>query len=93
MQYVLIIHEVDNYIAWKKIFDAAAAIRKEAGEISYQVLQYELKPNKIVHFSAWSSIAAAKSFFESPRLIQIRKEAGVESPDFIYLEELEAGTL
>jgi len=93
MQYVLIIHEVANYTAWKKIFDAAAAIRKEAGEVSYQVLKYEMEPNKIVHFSAWSSIAAAKSFFESPRLIQIRKEAGVKSPDFIYLEELEAGIL
>jgi quinol monooxygenase YgiN len=93
MQYVLIIHEVANYTAWKKIFDTAATIRKEAGEISYQVLQYESKPNKIVHFSAWSSIENAKAFFESPRLAAIRKEAGVQSPEFIYLEELEAGIL
>lgn len=93
MPHVLIIHEVTNYTAWKKIFDAAAAIRKEAGEISYQVLQYELDPNKIVHFSAWSSIEKAKAFFESPRLAAIRKEAGVQSPEFIYLEQLEAGVL
>lgn len=93
MQYVLIIHEVANYTAWKKIFDTAATIRKEAGEISYQVLQYESEANKIVHFSAWSSIENAKAFFESPRLAAIRKEAGVQSPEFIYLEELEAGVL
>ena len=36
MQYVLIIHEVEDYAAWKAIFDNAAQIRKEAGEISYQ---------------------------------------------------------
>ncbi len=93
MQYVLIIHEVADYPAWKKVFDAAAKIRKEAGERSYQVLKYENEPNKIVHFSAWTSITNAKKFFESPELVKIRAEAGVKSPDFIYLEQLESGIL
>ena len=93
MQHVLIIHEVADYPAWKKVFDGAAGIRKEAGERSYQVLQYEQEPNKIVHFSAWTSIAAARAFFESPRLVKIRQEAGVKAPEFIYLNQLEAGDL
>jgi hypothetical protein len=46
-----------------------------------------------VHFSAWTSIAAAKAFFESPRLVEIRRQAGVKAPEFIYLDQLEAGTL
>jgi len=93
MQYVLIIHEVADYPAWKKVFDNAADIRREAGESSYQVLKYENEPNKIVHFSAWTSIEDAKNFFESPKLVKIRAEAGVKSPDFIYLEQLESGIL
>jgi quinol monooxygenase YgiN len=93
MQYVLIIHEVADYPAWKQVFDQAAKIRKEAGERSYQVLKYEHEPNKIVHFSAWTSLEDAKRFFESPQLVKIRAEAGVKSPDFIYLDQLEAGTL
>lgn len=93
MKYVLIIHEVEDYDVWKKIFDNASGIRKEAGEISYQVLKYENQPNKIVHFSAWSSIEDAKIFFESPKLVKIRSEAGVKSPDFIYLDLLEEGVL
>ena len=93
MPYVLIIHEVADYAAWKEVFDRAAGIRKEAGERSYQVLKYQNDPNKIVHFSAWTSIADAHRFFESPRLVQIRAEAGVKAPEFIYLEQLEAGTL
>ena len=93
MPNVLIIHEVADYAAWKIIFDRAAGIRKEAGERSYQVLRYENDPNKVVHFSIWTSTTAARAFFESPRLIQIREEAGVKVPDFIYLEELVAGTL
>lgn len=93
MKYVLIIHEVADYQAWKKIFDHASAIRKEAGEQSYQVLKYEEDANKIVHFSVWNTLENAKLFFESPKLIEIRKEAGVKSPEFIYLEELEKGIL
>ena len=93
MQHVLIIHEVVDYAAWKQVFDNAAGIRKEAGERSYQVLHYESDPNKIVHFSKWTSIADAKAFFESERLIEIRKQAGVKAPEFIYLEPLECGTL
>lgn len=93
MEYVLIIHEVEDYAAWKTIFDNAATIRKEAGEESYQVLKYEKEPNKIVHFSKWSSINNAKAFFESPELVEIRKQAGVKAPEFIYLNELESGVL
>lgn len=93
MPHVLIIHEVADYAAWKKIFDAAAGIRQEAGERSYQALKYEQEPNKIVHFSTWTSIADAKAFFESPKLVKIREEAGVKAPEFIYLDQLEAGTL
>lgn len=93
MPYVLIIHEVADYAAWKQVFDAAAGIRRVAGERSYQVLRYEQDGNRIVHFSAWTSLEAARRFFESPELVRIRAEAGVKAPEFIYLEELEAGTL
>ncbi len=93
MSHVLIIHEVADYAAWKSIFDSAAAIRREAGEMSFQVLKYESDPNRIVHFSRWTSLADARCFFESPRLIRIRQEAGVKAPEFIYLEQLESGIL
>ena len=93
MSYVLIIHEVADYPAWKKVFDGAAGIRKEAGERSYQVLKFQTDANKIVHFSQWTSLDSAKRFFESPKLVKIRNEAGVKSPEFIYLDQLEAGTL
>lgn len=93
MKYVLIIHEVEDYIAWKKIFDKASTIRKEAGEISYQILKYENELNKIVHFSVWSSLEKAKDFFQSQKLNKIRADAGVKSPYFIYLEQLETRIL
>lgn len=93
MPHVLIIHEVADYPAWKKVFDSAAAIRKEAGERTYQVLKYQRDPNRIVHFSVWTSLDDARRFFESPELVRIRADAGVKAPEFIYLEQLESGTL
>ena len=93
MPHVLIIHEVESYPAWKAIFDHAADIRKHAGEISYQLLRYDNDANTVVHFSAWSSLDNARRFFESPELIEIRRQAGVKAPEFIYLHEIERGLL
>ena len=87
MHHVLIIHEVEAYPAWKAIFDQAADLRKKAGEISYQLLRYDNDANTIVHFSAWSSLENARRFFESPELVEIRKQAGVKTPNFIRSEE------
>lgn len=93
MPQVIIIHEVDAYPAWKAIFDQAARIRKSAGEISYQLLRYDSDANSVVHFSEWSSLDKARRFFESPELVEIRRTAGVKTPTFIYLQEIERGVL
>lgn len=93
MPYVLIIHEVEAYPAWKTIFDHAAGIRKHAGEIRYQLLRHATDPNRIVHFSEWTSVDQARRFFESPELIEIRRKAGVNAPEFHYLHEIEQSLL
>ena len=93
MPHVLIIHEVEAYPAWKAVFDQAADLRKRAGEISYQLLRYDNDANTVVHFSQWSSLDNARRFFESPALVEIRKQAGVKAPSFIYLQEIERGVL
>ena len=93
MPSVLIIHEVENYSAWKAVFDRAAGIRKAAGEISYRLLRYDTDANALVHFSEWTSLAEARRFFESEELVEIRKKAGVKAPNFIYLDEIERGEL
>lgn len=91
--YVLIIHAVADYPAWKRVFDEAAGLRHAAGERAYQVLRDEHDAERVVHFSAWTSLAAARAFFESPELVAIRERAGVHAPEFHYLTQLEAGTL
>ncbi len=93
MPHVLIIHDVEAYAAWKTIFDQAAGIRKQAGEIRYQLLRHEMDANRLVHFSEWVSLDKARRFFESPELVEIRQRAGVKAPEFLYLNEIEQGLL
>ena len=93
MPFVLIIHEVADYAAWKAIFDKSATLRREAGEVAYQVLKYQDDHNRIVHFSRWKSLEAAREFFESASLVEIRRQAGVAAAEFIYLDQIEAGAL
>ena len=93
MAYVLILHEVESYPAWKVVFDEAAEIRKLAGEISYRLLRRDHHANRVVHFSEWSSLESARCFFESAELVEIRRRAGVKAPEFHYLHEIERGVL
>jgi quinol monooxygenase YgiN len=91
--YVLIVHDVEDYPAWKAIFDDAAGIRREAGEIEYRLLAADTDERRVVHFSRWTSHEAARAFFESPRLVEIRRQAGVKAPEFLYLNQIETGVL
>lgn len=93
MKFVLVIHEVEDFERWKLFFDRAEKIRKKAGEKAYQILKFEKQDRRVVHFSEWSTLEAARNFFESAEVIQIRKEAGVKAPEFFYLEQLAEGTL
>ncbi|MXO71218.1 antibiotic biosynthesis monooxygenase [Alteraurantiacibacter buctensis] len=93
MPCVLIIHEVAEYAHWKAAFDAAVGLRRDAGELSYQLLAFDDDANKVVHFSEWTSLAAARAFFQSEVVAEVRRRAGVKEPEFCYLERLEAGTL
>lgn len=93
MPFVLIVHQVDDYTAWKAVFDGAADIRKAAGEIDFKVLVSDTDPNRVVHFSRWRSLPEARQFFESADLVEIRRKAGVHAPDFNYLNELDFGVL
>jgi heme-degrading monooxygenase HmoA len=93
MPSVLIVHEVDDYGAWKAAFDKAAGLRKAAGEISFDLLRFDDDANKVVHFSEWTSLEAARQFFQSAEVAEIRRKAGVHEPEFRYLERLESGVL
>lgn len=91
--HVLIVHEVEHYETWKVVFDRTASIRTKAGEIGYRLLRLDTSTNHVMHFSARVSLDRARAFFESPDLIEIRHKAGVRATTFLYLDEIEHGSL
>lgn len=88
-KHVLIVHKVADYERWRTIFEEAAPLRKAAGELRYHLLAATEDGNQIVHYSQWKTLEAARAFFESDQLAQIRKTAGVEAPQFHYLNLIE----
>lgn len=88
---VIVIHRVADYTTWKTHFDAAAELRRGAGEETFEVYRSADDPNVVVHSATWSSLGAARSFFESPEVAAIRRRAGVETPTFLYLTLEDAG--
>jgi hypothetical protein len=82
-----IMHEVEDYSSWKAVFDHAAGIRKEAGEIVYQLLHYDRDANTIVHLSEWPSLHNAGASLNLRSCRDLGRTAGVQSRRFIYLQE------
>ena len=94
MTYVQVRHKVQDYSAWKTIFDGATKMRKASGEKSYQVWNTENDPNNLFLLFEWDNIANAKKFLGSTELKTAMKKAGViEEPEIRFLKELGRGKI
>lgn len=84
MSHLPILRNVDGYAAWTVVFNAVAGIRSAAGERHDEVLRDACDPSRVVHVSAWSSLADARRFFQSPRWVRPRAEVGVHAPECLH---------
>ena len=88
MASMLIQHQVKDFAAWKKVFDAALEMRKSNGEISAQVYRDSSDPNKVTTINKWNSLANAQKFAHSPELKAAMENAGVVgAPNVSFLNE------
>lgn len=86
MATLLVHHKVQDYSAWRKVFDNHDKTRKEYGSSGYQVFRSASDPNDITILMNWSSVDAAKTFAASDTLKDAMKNAGVISqPDVTFL--------
>jgi heme-degrading monooxygenase HmoA len=88
MAKLLVHHRVQDYSAWRKIFDDDDQRRKEYGSTGFQVLKSASDPNDITIIMDWPSVDAAQAFATSDALKEKMKNAGVISqPELMFLEE------
>jgi heme-degrading monooxygenase HmoA len=88
MATLLVHHKVQDYPAWRKIFDEQDNIRREQGSTGYRVLQSASDPNDLNVILEWDSVDNAKTFAASDTLKEAMKRAGVISqPEVTFLVE------
>jgi heme-degrading monooxygenase HmoA len=94
MSQVLIKHKVNDYDAWKAVFDNFADFRRSSGEKSYRILHQIDDPNDLTILFEWDTQNNAETFLASHELKSAMQEAGVaETPKIQFLNEAANGSL
>jgi quinol monooxygenase YgiN len=88
MASMLIQHKVNDYAAWKVVFDSVAALRKAGGEVSATIYRDASDPNNLTILNKWDSVENAQKFAHSPELRAAMEKAGVAgAPSITFLNE------
>ena len=90
MPYLLIRHRVEDYAAWKPIFDEHGAARRRGGSRGGRLFRNVQDQNHLVILLEWDDLDRAREFAASDDLRQAMQRAGVaDRPDVYFLEEVE----
>jgi len=84
----IVTHKVADWEKWKAGFESFKKIRREAGELSFEIGTLNNNPSTVYVINEWASVEAAKAFFANPKLAEAMKNAGVlEAPHFMILDK------
>jgi heme-degrading monooxygenase HmoA len=85
-------HSVQDYEAWKSVFDSVSDLRRRNGGKSYQILRQENGSNSLVLLFEWDNLDNARKYAASPELKEAMQRAGVTGkPEILFLEEAARG--
>jgi len=85
---VIVYHKTADFAKWKASFDAFARVRRDAGQLTYEVSTLVDDPNTVCVISEWPSVEKAKAFYALPSLAAHRQKAGeTEEMHIMYLEK------
>lgn len=77
-------HEVADYAAWRKSYDAFGATQKRLGVTAQAVYQSTDNPNDVTATHDFASVEKAKAFAASPELKSAMQGAGVKGAPQIW---------
>ena len=81
-------HKVQDYAAWRKVFDDLTAMRTGYGCTGHKVFQSPGDANELTILTEWKNIDQAKTYAASNDLKEGMKNAGVISqPDVMFLAD------
>jgi heme-degrading monooxygenase HmoA len=83
---------VQDYEAWKSVFDSMSGLRKKYGEESYRILRSENGSTELFVLFEWDNLENARRYATSSELREAMQRAGfIEKPEFFFLEEADRG--
>ncbi len=92
MAYMFVRHSVQDYDAWKSVFDSVGDLRRRNGEKSYQILREGNGSSNLIALFEWDNLDNARRYAASPELKEAMERAGVTSkPEILFLEEAARG--
>ena len=77
-------HEVSDYGAWRKVFDAFAPMQKKQGVVYKAVYQSTDDPNDVTVIHDFHSLEKVKAFAASAELEAAMEKAGVKGAPQIW---------
>src|SRR5215472_9755112 len=87
---LVIEHGLQEWGAWKAVFDEHGAARKEHGCITEELFRAEGDEHTIMNVMRWPDRASAESFLADPSLAEAMARAGVTGePRFTFWETVE----
>ena len=81
-------HDVADYGAWRRAYDAFAAERRQMGVRGDAVYPSAEKETDVTAHHDFETLEAAKAFIGSPRLREVMAAAGVSSVPAIWFTRL-----
>jgi quinol monooxygenase YgiN len=74
---IIVMHQVENYDAWRVAYDGFDEFRRESGIVGHAVTQEYGHPNHVIVYHQARNVAALRAFVDSPELQGTMQRAGV----------------
>ncbi len=81
---VIMFHPVEDYDAWRVVYDEGDDLRQKNGIVGHAVNQELGKPNEVIIYDQANDLASLRAFVDSAELRGAMQRAGVTSPPEIH---------
>jgi len=86
MIYMLCMNRVEDFTAWKRVFDTHAAAHLDAGLTLRQIARGVEDPDNVYFAFEVASIERAKAFISAPDAAGAAKQSGVLEGEYRFVE-------
>jgi hypothetical protein len=76
--YIIVRNRVESYTAWKRSWDAGAAIRRNGGIVSEQLFRNPGITDEVLVLVEFSTLEQARTYLASAELQEVLRESGIK---------------